>query len=212
MKTVVLSTIAAGLMFTASISQAEIVTWKYQGTLTSVDGAANHQVGDTFEALVRFDIDANLISTARNRFSFDPTALKIDYRIGNDSWQYLSYNPGFGGLIFLRNDQTSPNPEPAPHLVDGISYSLNNNDSGGGATLILRWNDLSAINGNNLFRTPPALNNLEDNGFNAGDGSTVFYGGTITSVTAVPEPETYAMMLAGLAGLGFMARRKKAIS
>lgn len=26
----------------------------------------------------------------------------------------------------------------------------------------------------------------------------------------VPEPETYALMLAGLAGLGFMVRRKKA--
>ena len=29
------------------------------------------------------------------------------------------------------------------------------------------------------------------------------------SVTAVPEPETYAMMLAGLGLLGFMAKRKK---
>jgi hypothetical protein len=30
-----------------------------------------------------------------------------------------------------------------------------------------------------------------------------------TSVTAVPEPETYAMMMAGLGLFGFMAKRKK---
>lgn len=35
-------------------------------------------------------------------------------------------------------------------------------------------------------------------------------GTTATAVTAVPEPETYAMMLAGLVGLGFLGRRRKA--
>lgn len=34
------------------------------------------------------------------------------------------------------------------------------------------------------------------------------YGGNIVA-TPVPEPETYAMMLAGLGALGFLARRRK---
>lgn len=41
----------------------------------------------------------------------------------------------------------------------------------------------------------------------AGTGST--FGVDGVSVTAVPEPESYAMMLAGLGALGFMARRRQ---
>ena len=36
------------------------------------------------------------------------------------------------------------------------------------------------------------------------------YSGTV-NVTAVPEPETYALMLGGLAAIGFVARRRKNI-
>ena len=43
--------------------------------------------------------------------------------------------------------------------------------------------------------------------------STGFFGYSLSSsiveVTPVPEPETYAMMLAGLAALGFLARRRQ---
>lgn len=36
------------------------------------------------------------------------------------------------------------------------------------------------------------------------------YGGFLATVTApIPEPETYAMMLAGLGALGFLARRRR---
>ena len=38
----------------------------------------------------------------------------------------------------------------------------------------------------------------------------VFKVGSVTSVAPIPEPSTYALMLAGLASVGFMARRRAA--
>jgi hypothetical protein len=43
----------------------------------------------------------------------------------------------------------------------------------------------------------------------AAGGTFASYSGTL-NVTAVPEPGTYGMLLAGLAAVGFVARRKKA--
>ena len=40
-------------------------------------------------------------------------------------------------------------------------------------------------------------------------GQTIGVSGTILAVSAIPEPETYALLLAGLAAMGYVARRRK---
>lgn len=48
-------------------------------------------------------------------------------------------------------------------------------------------------------------------GINPGDDRNIYYeiGDTVKSVAAVPEPQTYALMLAGLAAVGAVVRRNK---
>ena len=49
---------------------------------------------------------------------------------------------------------------------------------------------------------------LHVQGLTSAQGGSAWYVGGVPSVTAVPEPESYAMMLAGLGLMGFVARRR----
>ncbi|ACB33860.1 protein of unknown function DUF1555 [Leptothrix cholodnii SP-6] len=74
---------------------------------------------------------------------------------------------------------------------DGISFSV------GGFP---RWN---------LFHSTGSSYVLRTENYSSGAPTAFWSTGTL-SVTAVPEPETYAMLLAGLGVIGAMSRRKKA--
>lgn len=50
---------------------------------------------------------------------------------------------------------------------------------------------------------------LSVSGITSGDMGGI-YNGAISVAAPIPEPETYAMMLAGIGAIGFLARRRKA--
>lgn len=43
-------------------------------------------------------------------------------------------------------------------------------------------------------------------------GQPAGYGGDLVATPAIPEPETYALMIAGVAAVGFMARRRRRVT
>ena len=88
----------------------------------------------------------------------------------------------------------------------GFQWDLNGaaEDTGG-------WENLLATNGAWMTKTysftADATGNSRLRFSGAGNKDALLDG---VSITAVPEPETYAMMLAGLGAIGFMARRRQA--
>jgi PEP-CTERM motif len=88
--------------------------------------------------------------------------------------------------------------------VDGLDFDSSNGV--GPFTLELLGDgslDLSIFGGSLL---PPGLSPLSFLG--TIDGGVDFARGSITLASAVPEPSTWAMMLLGLFGVGFMAYRR----
>ena len=84
---------------------------------------------------------------------------------------------------------------------DGILFNLDDtflatSFTPGGSSLALAW---TASPAGSYYLAVGGLSNGTQGGI---------YNGAI-SVTVVPEPETYAMMLAGLGALGFLARRRR---
>lgn len=76
----------------------------------------------------------------------------------------------------------------------------------GGGTLIQSGNSVTGYEGNGLIQFSGTYTDLSFSIPNY----EYYYGVTVGDLTsAVPEPETYAMLLAGLGLLGFMAGRRK---
>lgn len=87
--------------------------------------------------------------------------------------------------------------------IDFVSADLN------GTAVTLTPNGFVEVGslGDTLFNGPLVLTVKGKSG--AAGGTFASYSGTI-NVTAVPEPGTYGLLLAGLAAVGFVSRRKKA--
>jgi len=93
----------------------------------------------------------------------------------------------------------SSNPDFNPYEPGGNAATITFN-SFGGKLSFNQYSDFYNLNGNGSLATTQDI--PSPNGYGAG---------TLT-VSAVPEPSTWAMMLLGFIGLGFMAYRRKASS
>lgn len=114
----------------------------------------------------------------------------------SDTFTFTNYTAAAGsatvGLINVSNLVTD---------IDFTSVTLN------GVNALIDNGFVSTANLGNVAVSGPLT--LVVNGFVTADADTrVGYGGSL-SVTAVPEPATYGMLLGGMAVLGFAARRRK---
>ncbi len=127
----------------------------------------------------------------RNNGNADAHTLVLQYAFGGSFNEIASSSWVSAGKAF---DFTSPLTG-ASSAVDGnVAGRVTNlggtvtTDWAAGSTLWLRWADLN----------------------NSGNDHVMAIDNVSFSVTAVPEPSTYAMLLAGLGAVGFMARRRRA--
>ena len=76
----------------------------------------------------------------------------------------------------------------------------------GGTPLTLVLNGVAGVEGNGTIQFQGTFTSISWNNPQYEN----WYGFTVGTVSPVPEPSTWAMMLLGFAGVGFMAYRRKA--
>ena len=94
------------------------------------------------------------------------------------------------------------------NFLNNPSFTILSQGAGGwgGGTLTQSGNSITGWEGNGVIQFQGSYTSISFTTPNY----EYYYGATVGApVAAVPEPETYAMMLAGLGLLGFAARRRK---
>jgi hypothetical protein len=131
-----------------------------------------------------------------------------------------------GGSLGAIDDSTVVIGNPAvatPFFFDTYTFTLADASTVFGGAFSFGITNFSAVLQDDSFATVGTDANLGDGfsfeGLAAGSYALSFlgfsnaggaYGGVVSAVsTPVPEPETYAMLLAGLGMIGFMVRRRR---
>ena len=192
--------LVAALAFAGSISTASAA-----GVITGVtvdDGA-----GGTFD-VINLGTDPNVLDLTKAFSSVDP--ISLTFTVGHT-------NGGPGNPYVVTETITNNTGET---WID-YHFTITEPTTGGQGVVFTSFNN-SSLTGFTLDSAPSSgPRNLNFTGelanqgvttatfslspFDPGAGNTATF--TLTQVPTIPEPETYAMLLAGLALMGYMAKR-----
>lgn len=193
--------LVVALAFAGSISTASAA-----GVITGVTMTSGG--GGTF-SLDNLDTDPNVLDLSKAFSSLDP--ITLTFTVGHIN--------GGGGNPYVVTETITNNTNST--WVD-YHFAITEPTTGGQGVVFTNFNN-STLTGFTLDSAPSSgPRNLNFTGelahsgvatatfslspFDPGAGNTATF--TLTQVPTIPEPETYAMLLAGLGLMGYMAKRR----
>lgn len=223
----------AGLAIAASTSQAGVVSWLMQGTITTAVGPdlpGGVDPNDSFSFVLNFDPSTPVSNPAAcltggigtRCFHAGSTSLSFtNIVIDGIGFGSFTANPANDTNVIVRNNFNQVN----EGIVDGYSFTAN--DTYADNQQVTHVTAMSAIfrgpedlglvtDGRLLPSTPPAnLLALTNHLWQVCDTVAVscdrfLLQGSITSIAAVPEPGTWALAALGLAVMVGSTRRRRA--
>lgn len=184
-----------------STAGSQISAEAYKSTVDAAVASPSAGYGSALVTIYDNISNHNLFSGSSTDIAFKST---IDFHVSAanaGNWDFRAgVDFGHGGAMF----------------VDGVAYDFKTNDmwwsgSYGNSSQFLSINSLNLAAGHhtlNIYGFEGCCDGYQQAQFSyGGNGFTTFASSDVLS--AVPEPETYAMLMTGLGLVGFMTRRKK---
>jgi hypothetical protein len=216
-------TVVAFSIAATGIAKAGIVDYTDRSTFTTVTGASTIE---DFGPTSHFPITSGTLNSSTNEAGITPGLIKpgVTYStpVGSGNFFNIDLGGGFtggfldrrgAGILTITFDQAqSAFGFDATFLMGGFNVTINSDSQ------VLSNQNFNVVRGGTLAFFGFSDSTADIKSVTISNSGSAFvgvgfaidnftYGATVTS--SVPEPSTWAMMILGFAGVGFMAYRRK---